>query len=114
MDILAIQQTHIKETKVTELEEYVLFTSGGKSRYRVGFLVSKELKKKIAKFEPISDKMCRIELQGETNLSILNIHAPTEEKPKEVKEEFYEKLENEYNKQNKRSVKIIMGDMNNA
>ena len=32
MDIIAIQETHIKETKVTELEEYVLFTSGAKTR----------------------------------------------------------------------------------
>ena len=58
MYILAIQETHIKETKVTKLEEYVLFTSGGKTRrYGVGFLVSKELKEKIVKFEPISDRI---------------------------------------------------------
>ena len=48
--------------------------------------VSKELKEKIAKFEPISDKMCRIELRGEANLLILNKRAPTEEKPEKVKQ----------------------------
>ena len=32
IDILAIQETHIKETKVTESKEHVLFTSGGKKK----------------------------------------------------------------------------------
>ena len=82
----------------------------GKRRYEVGFLVSKELKEKIAKFESISDKMCRIELRKQPfNIEYI---CPNWRKPEEVKEEFYEELENEYNKQNKRSVKIIMGYMN--
>jgi len=32
--------------------------------------------------------MCRIELRGEANLSILNLHALTEEKPEEIKKNF--------------------------
>ena len=37
---------------------------------------------------------------------------PQLKKPRRSKEEFYEQPENYYNIQNKRSAKIIMGDMN--
>jgi hypothetical protein len=40
------------------------------------------------------------------------MHAPTEEKEDEVKEAFYEKLEEVYNSTSRNNVKIILGDLN--
>lgn len=113
MEILAVQETHINETNMTNLEDYVFFTSGGETRrYGVGFLVSNELKEKVEEFRPISDRMCYIEIGGEHNISILNIHAPTEEKTEETKDEFYEILEETYSKLSRNNIKMIIGDAN--
>lgn len=46
------------------------------------------------------------------NYSIIKSHAPTEEKPQNEKEEFYEDLEAVYRHCPKNDIKIIMGDMN--
>lgn len=61
--ILVIQQTHIKETKRSKLENYAFFTSGGDTRRRgFSFTVCNELKEKINKLLFISGRICYIEL----------------------------------------------------
>lgn len=46
------------------------------------------------------------------NYSIINVHAPTDEKTDEDKEGFYSDLESVYNQCPKHDIKIIIGDMN--
>lgn len=47
-------------------------------------------------FKAISERMCMLSLRGKCrNLSIINVYAPTEVTEVEVKERFYEQLENE-------------------
>jgi len=46
------------------------------------------------------------------DLIITNCHAPTEEKEKEVKNEFYEDLERVYDTFPRHSLKVVIGDMN--
>ncbi|CAH0552542.1 unnamed protein product [Brassicogethes aeneus] len=45
-------------------------------------------------------------------ITIINIHAPTEEKDEEIKNEFYERLETIMNNITDGDIKIIMGDAN--
>ena len=45
-------------------------------------------------FEPINERICKLCLKGKYhNITIINIHAPTEEKDEETKEHFYAELQ---------------------
>lgn len=46
------------------------------------------------------------------NLSLLNIHAPSEDKNTETKEEFYNMLDTQYESIPKYDLKIVLGDAN--
>jgi hypothetical protein len=51
-----------------------------------GFLVKKEIFKNIMGFEPINERISKLHLKGKYhNITIINIHAPTEEKDEETK-----------------------------
>lgn len=50
-------------------------------------------------------------LEGhERNISIINVHTPTEEKDETDKDIFYEKLVEEYEKLPKHDTEMVMGD----
>jgi exonuclease III len=64
-------------------------------------------------FQPLGKRMCYLRLKsGFFNFSIINVHAPTGDKEKEVKEPFYEKLEGAYDKLPANDIRFIVGDMN--
>jgi len=44
--------------------------------------------------------------------SLINVHAPTNEKTEEIKEEFYNLLEQNINQIARSDIKIILGDFN--
>ncbi|KAK9712861.1 hypothetical protein QE152_g24671 [Popillia japonica] len=78
MDIVALQETHLKESSIQEIDDYILFNGGSTKGYLgVGFIVNKELKQDIRNFEKISDRMCVLHIKKKTKcISIINIHAP--------------------------------------
>ncbi|KAK9709187.1 hypothetical protein QE152_g26756 [Popillia japonica] len=94
IDILAVQETKQKGQEIITLDGYTLFNSGGENRrLGVGFLLRNEFKEKVVDFEPISERVCRLRLRGKyRKISLLNVHAPTEDKGPIVKSEFYEEL----------------------
>jgi hypothetical protein len=48
----------------------------------------------ITDFEPVNDRICKIRVKLKFfNLTMISIHAPTEEKEDLVKEQFYMSLE---------------------
>ena len=78
-----------------------------------GFMVRKEIKKNILSFEPYNERLCKLWIKGKfNNLSIIIVHAPTEEKTDEEKEKFYEDLQIVHNKIPKHNIVIIWGDLN--
>jgi Reverse transcriptase (RNA-dependent DNA polymerase) len=82
-----------------------------------GFLVNKRIKGNIIHFQAISERMCKLGLKvklGDKHkkISIVNIHAPTEEKEDEIKDEFYEQLEEIFDRIPNNNIKLIMGDAN--
>lgn len=114
IDIMMLQETHLKDSTITEIEGYILFNSGSDiRRYGTGFLVKENLKEAIRKFRPLTDRLCCIQLRAEKkNISLVNIHAPTEEKDDEEKDEYYEVLEQVYESLPRQDIKIIIGDAN--
>jgi exonuclease III len=46
------------------------------------------------------------------NIIVLNVHAPNEDKIDDIKERFYEELEQVFDKLPKYHMKILLGDFN--
>jgi exonuclease III len=76
-------------------------------------MVRNEIKKNILSFEPYNERLCKLRIKGKfNNLSVISVHAPTEEKTDEEKEKFYEDLQIVHNKIPKHDIVIILGDLN--
>jgi len=66
---------------------------------------------KILGFEPISDRICKLRMKGKFyNITLINIHAPTEDKEEGIKEQLYEELQRTQDSVPKHDVTIILGD----
>jgi hypothetical protein len=46
------------------------------------------------------------------HIIVLNVHAPTEDKTDDVKDNFYEELEHSFDKFPKYHIKMLLGDFN--
>jgi hypothetical protein len=76
-------------------------------------MINNKLLVNVKRFEPINECICFICLRiKKKNIIILSCHAPTEEKDGEIKDMFYDKLEELCNTFSWHAIKIIMGYMN--
>lgn len=85
---IAIQETRQTVNEVIKLLDYIFCNSDGRNKFLgTWFVVNRKLKRAILQFKAISDKMCYMRFKGKhQKLSLLNIHAPSEDKKNEVKE----------------------------
>jgi exonuclease III len=116
IDILALQEVRWNGIWKIAKGNYTFYYSGTHERtgqYGTGFMVAKQMKDRVLQFDPISERISKLRIKGKfRNISIITIHAPTEEKEIETKGEFYEKLEEVYDRIPKYDTIIIMGDVN--
>jgi alkylated DNA nucleotide flippase Atl1 len=76
--------------------------------FGVGFYVNSRFLSNILRFEPVNNRLCWIRVCGKyRNYSIINAHAPTEEKDK-----FYLELESVYSQCPRHDIKMVLGDFN--
>jgi endonuclease/exonuclease/phosphatase family metal-dependent hydrolase len=67
----------------------------------------------VKRLELVSDRMSYIILRGWCcDIIVLNVHAPTENKSDDVKDRFYEELEQVFDKLSNYHMKILLGDFN--
>jgi len=84
-----------------------------KSTLGTGSVVSKEYKGSIMEFKPINERICTLRIRARLfNITLICVHAPTEGTGEEVKDRFYEELENVYDGAAGHDVKMVSGDMN--
>jgi hypothetical protein len=73
-------------------------------------MVKREIIKNIISFQPYNEKICKLTMRGKYhNLTLINAHAPTEDKDVGVKEQFYDDLQRVYENTAKHDVIIIQG-----
>jgi exonuclease III len=78
-----------------------------------GFFVHKRILSAFKRVEIISDKMSYIILRGRwCNIIVQNVHASTEGKIDDIKDRFYEELEQVFDKFPKYHMKMSSGDFN--
>ncbi|XP_026828417.1 craniofacial development protein 2-like [Ooceraea biroi] len=97
-----------------EGKEYTLYYSGSERRHELGtaFLIRKAHQRAVVDFTPMDERLCALRIRGcFYNVTIVNAHAPTEDKDTQVKE-FYEKLERVYDQCPAYDARIVLGDFN--
>lgn len=76
-------------------------------------IVDKSTRYLIIDFTPISPRMSCLRIKGKFfNISLINAHAPTENKEDKHKDQFYDELECVYDRCPRNDIKIIIGDLN--
>jgi hypothetical protein len=71
------------------------------------------MKESMLEYEATDERICRLRMKGRyTNITIISVHAPTEEEEDREKEEFYDCSEEIYHKIQKYDLVRIMGDFN--
>ena len=78
-----------------------------------GFFVHQRIASAVKRAEFVSDRMSYIVLKGcWSNIIVLNVHSPSEEKSESLKDSFYEELEEVFDHFLKYDMKILLGDFN--
>ena len=87
---------------IQKFDNFTLFDSGSVSKkheFGCRFYVRGEFLKHIKDFKIINERICYLRLKDKSfSSTLINVHAPTnKQKKKEVKEEFYDLLEQNIN-----------------
>jgi hypothetical protein len=78
-----------------------------------GFFIHKRIVLTVKRVEFVSDRMSYTVLRGRwCNTIVLNVHAPTEDKTDDIKDRFYEELEQVFDKFPKYHMNNLLGDFN--
>lgn len=116
LDIIALQEIRWQGQGVIEKRDFKFIYSGPAARtgqFGTGFIMNKKVSDRVIGIEPISDRICKLRMKGHfRNITLISVHAPTEDKSDEEKEEFYGKLTRVYGAVPKYDLVIILGDFN--
>jgi threonine aldolase len=75
-----------------------------------GSSVRKRITSAVKRVKFVSDRLSYITIRGRWSYNtVLNVHAPTEDKTEDVKGSFYEELANVFNKFSKYHINILSG-----
>jgi len=111
MDLVALQVIRWLGNGTLEKKNCVIFYSCNpvKHVFGVGFYVNSRFLSNILRFEPVNDRLFWITVRGKfRNHSIINAHAPTEDKDDEEKDKFYLELETVYSQCPRHDIKMVL------
>jgi hypothetical protein len=96
LDLVGVQEVRWNGSGNEPAGEYTFFYGKGNEHHELGtgFFVHKRIMLAVKWLEFVSDRMSYIILRGRWyNIIVLNVHAPTEDKTDDIKDRFYEELE---------------------
>lgn len=114
--VTAIQETRWDGDRVWDMKNYTIFSSGkavGTGEGGMAFVVERSLLANVISFTPVNARLCHMRMSTQFyNMTIVNVHAPTEDKDDEPKMIFYQQLAQIVEAAPTYDVKIILGDFN--
>lgn len=117
MDITALQEMKWmgkgeREDKKNQCDIYYS-CHPSKREFGVGFAVRGKTRFCVTRWTPINERLCILRVKARFyNISIICIHAPTNDTDDEVKDIFYEQLDRAYGSLPAHDMKLVIGDFN--
>lgn len=115
-EITALQEIRWPGNGNLKSENSTLFYSGTNNQRHengVGFIVKDTMINLVKKFEPISDRICYLQISGKVlDIVLINCYAPTESADYNTKDEFYDSLERTFDSIPRNCIQIMVGDLN--
>jgi exonuclease III len=115
LDLLGVQEVRWDKGGTDLAGEYTFFYRKGNENHELGtsFFVHERIISAIKGVEFVSDRIMYIILRGRwCHIFVLNVHAPTEDKTDDVKDNFKEELERVFDKFPKYHLKMLLGNFN--
>ena len=118
VSILGVSEVRWPNSGVTRSKDKVFYYSGTDDadrnhRHGVGILIEGSLQKSVKDFVPISERVALLRLcGGPIDINIIQVYAPTSEKPDNEVEQFYGQIEQAIKLTKSNEINIILGDLN--
>lgn len=118
LELLGLSETRWKQSGERRLSTGETLFYSGKPETEdhssgVGFLLSKKAKLCLTEWNPVSDRIISLRLQTKVrHLTFIQVYAPTEQAPDDVKDAFYQQLVHTLNNVKKSDILVLMGDLN--
>jgi hypothetical protein len=114
LDLVGVQEVRWEGSFTEPAREYTVFYRKGNENHELGtgFFLHKRIISAVKRDEFVNDRMSYIILRGRSfHITVLNVHAPREDKTDDVKDSFYDELEHIFDKFPKYHMKML-GDLN--
>jgi exonuclease III len=89
VEVVAVQEIRWQGERRIDKKDFSLFYSEPKERagrYRTGFIINAKMRKYFLSFEHLSDRLCKLRLQGKfRNITLISTYAPTMGSPDAIK-----------------------------
>ena len=115
LDVVSVQEVRWDKVGTLRAGDFNFFLWKRKPNLQLGtgFYVNHRIVSAVRRVLFVSDRMSYVVLTGHWfNIIVLNVHAPSEEKSDDLKDGFYEELEQIFYNFLKYHVKILLGDGN--
>jgi tRNA(Glu) U13 pseudouridine synthase TruD len=92
--IATLQEIRWKGKGLVHYQEFTIIYSGEEeNNFGTGFIIHDKYKHAILNYEMHNERLCTLRMKGKIfNMTLINVHAPTEEKEEEIKDEFCAQL----------------------
>ncbi|XP_025421560.1 uncharacterized protein LOC112691510 [Sipha flava] len=113
--LVALQEIRWDDTGTIDIQETtILYGKCNEQRqFGTGFAVHKSLIPNIREFKDINPRISLLTMKAHFfEITFINVHAPSEDKPQEEKDDFYVNLDLTLNALPQYRIKIVLGDLN--